>query len=457
MGYTFVSFLIISFISIGQSYNNINLLDKWSNDDLVTNSLQNRYNECWGFVQKNQEYAVIGSSEGTHIFLINNQNKFVEIDFIRGLYSNANVVHRDYKTYKNYLYAVCDEGESSLQIIDLQYLPDSVHLSADLVNFGRNHNIGIDSINSLLYCFSQKSFNGSIPISAASIKVYSLDDPLNPIEVFGGFNDIPEVHDGLIRDNIALLNCGSDGLRRYDFTNPSSPLFIQNMFIYQDQGYNHQGDLSPSGDTYIFADETKGKKLKKCSVAANGEIKVETYFGTDTDNESVPHNIMLDDRFVYVAYYNLGLRIYDYRSSPVQEIAFYDTYPDESSYKLNGMWGVYSKLPSGRIIASDRKYGLFLFDFNRDVFINRTNTDFQVYPNPIQEGGELTVFLNENFKGFVLLRLLDISGREVFRTSVTQQNYITFSPNLKAAAYQLEISYEQNLETKTQLFPIVVF
>jgi len=286
---------------------------------------------------------------------------------------------------------------------------------------------------------------------------HSLSDPINPTQVFGGFNDIPEVHDGLTKNNIAILNCGFDGLRRYDFSNPSGPLFIQNIPLYQEQGYNHQGDLNPSGDTYVFADETGGKKLKKCSVNQSGEIKIESYFGTETNNESVPHNVMLDDRFAYVAYYNLGLRIYDYRSSPVQEVAFYDTYPDESNYKLNGMWGVYTKLPSGRIIASDRKYGLFLFDFNRNVFINRTKDDFQVYPNPIYEGNELTVFLNESYKVYWDLRILDYSGKEVFKTRIAKQNYYAFTPNLSAGSYHIEVSYEQNLEIKIKRFPIVVF
>jgi len=456
--------LLLLFISVfnftvyGQSYNNLELLDNWKDDNLITNSLKNRYNECYGFVIHGKEYATIGSSEGTHFFKINNQIKLEEIDFVRGRFSNANVVHRDYKTFKNLLYAVCDEGESSLQIIDLQYLPDSVHLVADLANdFGRNHNIAIDSINELLYCFSQTIIAGGIPTNAYSMRVYTLADPLNPTLVFNGFTDFPNVHDGVIRNNMAILNCGFDGLRRYDFSIPTSPSFLQNMSIYQQQGYNHQGDLNPKGDVYIFADETPGKKLKKCRVAPDGEITIESYFGTDIQNESVPHNIMLDDRFAYVAYYNSGLRIFDYQSSPVEEVAFYDTYPDDNTNKMNGLWGVYSRLPSGRILASDRKYGLFLFDFNKDVFINRTKANFQVYPNPIEYGQDLTIFLNENYKGFLKLRLLDLSGKEVFHTSVSMQNYLVINPKIESGMYHLEISFEQNLEIVTKRKTILVF
>jgi len=166
---------------------------------------------------------------------------------------------------------------------------------------------------------------------------------------------------------------------------------------------------------------------------------------------------MLDDRFAYVAYYNSGLRIFDYQSSPVEEVAFYDTYPNESNDKMNGLWGVYSKLPSGKILASDRKYGLFLFDFNRDVFINRTKDDFQVYPNPIEYGQDLTLFINENYKGPLKLSVFDLSGKEVFHTSVSMQNYLVINPNIEIGMYHLQVSFEQNLEIVTKRKTILVF
>lgn len=450
--------LFLANFGFAQSYNNVTLLDNWSNDNLTTASEKNRYNDCWAFVYKEQEFAVIGSTEGTHFFLINDQNKLIEKGFVKGKYAHASVVHRDFKTYKNYLYSVCDEGSSSLQIIDFQHLPDSVHLVADIeANFGRIHTIFIDTNHALLYAFGLTLLTNGQPISTASMKVYSLSNPLLPTQVFGGFGDLNYVHDGVVNNNIAILNCGFDGLRRYDFSNPSAPLFLQNLSIYQDQGYNHQGESNPSGDVYIFGDETNGKKLKKCTIEANGDIKIQSYFGTNYQNGSVPHNIMLDERFAYVAYYNQGLRIYDYRSSPVEEIAFYDTYPDASTYQMNGLWGIYSGLPSERIVASDRKYGLFLFDFNRKVFSLRTDDSFQVYPNPLSQGQNLTVFINEYYKGALRIKLIDFTGREVYTREISKQNFMTFQPDLSAGTYQLQLTYEQNQETKIKVFPLVIY
>lgn len=183
-------------------------------------------------------------------------------------------------------------------------------------------------------------------------------DPINPVLLWEGPSDIPIVHDCYVRDNIALLNCGDEGLRVYDFTNPSTPIYINNLTFYQDQGYNHQGWLSPDGLTYVFADETNGKRVKKCIVGSDYSIQVQSFFGTNYENNSVPHNIMCTNQFAFVAYYNEGLRIFDIRNAPI-EIASYDTYPTSSIFKMNGAWGVFSNYLSGRIIVSDRQNGLF--------------------------------------------------------------------------------------------------
>ena len=57
-----------------QNQKNITFLDQWKNDSLITNSSLSRYSGCWGFNQNGSEYAVIGSTEGTHVFWITENN-----------------------------------------------------------------------------------------------------------------------------------------------------------------------------------------------------------------------------------------------------------------------------------------------------------------------------------------------------------------------------------------------
>ena len=130
-----------------QTAENVNLLFNWNEDTLVGSATyDNIYNEIWGVVIDNREYAIIGSTAGTHFFDVTDPSTADEVAFVKGKVTGSEIIHRDFHDYKGYLYAVADEGASSLQIIDITTLPDSVSLvydSSDL--FERSHNIFIDT------------------------------------------------------------------------------------------------------------------------------------------------------------------------------------------------------------------------------------------------------------------------------------------------------------------------
>ena len=430
---------MLAHFCFSQDSKNVTLLDNWFSDTLLANSSEVRFNDCWGYSQNGQEFALAGSTEGVHVFQIID-NKFFQKGYVKGNFSNSAVVHRDIKTYSNFAYAVCDEGPSKLQIIDLSYLPDSVHLIAEIDNgFGRVHNIFIDSVNALLYACSVTPIVGGNPTSLIPMRVFSLADPINPTQVYEGPTGIDLVHDAYVRDNIAYLNCGFDGMRIYDFSNPSTPVYVQNTNFYQDQGYNHQGWLTPDGKSYIFGDETMGKKLKKCSVI-NNQITIEQRFGTNSENNSIAHNIMATNDFAFVAYYNEGLRIFDIRNNPF-EIAHYDTYPIDFFYKLNGAWGIYSELPSQRILVSDRQSGLYLFDFNRDVFLKNFPDDISVYPSILPSGNDVTIKLKAGITDDFSVSIYSAAGKKLTTESFTKQSYGTLNLPYSVGIYYLKIVY----------------
>ena len=149
----FIFVFCLCFSGFAQDIKNVQLLDKWSEDTLLTNSSNVRYSSCWGFEYQNREYAVIGSTEGAHFFELTSDNELRLIGFIKGRFSSSLAITREYKFYQQYIYAVCDEGPSSLQIIDVSTLPDSVSLVADIQNnlFGKTHNLFIDTSEALCY------------------------------------------------------------------------------------------------------------------------------------------------------------------------------------------------------------------------------------------------------------------------------------------------------------------
>lgn len=435
--------ILIQSALVAQVSYNVTLLDNWQQDSIIANNTEVRYNDCWGYTQNGQEFALLGSTEGTHFFQIV-ENKLIQKDFLHGNYVSKAVIHRDLKTYLNFAYLVCDEGPSKLQIVDLSYLPDSVHLVAEHdTNFGRVHNLFIDQENALLYACMVTPIVNENPTNLIPMRVFSLADPLNPVLVYQGPNDINEVHDCHIKDNIAILNCGFDGVRVYDFENPSAPQFIQEIGFYQDQGYSHQGWLTPDGTRFVWGDESPGKRLKMAHFSASNQLSIKNYFGTNYENQSVPHNIMTDNHFAFVAYYDEGLRIYDIRKSP-KEIAFYDTYLVDDLFNMNGAWGVYCNLPSKRILVSDRHNGLFLLDFNRNAF-KQQEDDLLVYPTLLQSGETITIQLEIDLSSSFRTEIYALNGDLILEKSFQNQSYGAFELDLPSGVYFLKVIYTDYL------------
>lgn len=449
----FLFLICIPYFAQGQLQLNIDLLDHWTDESLVSSSSKVRFNDCWGYFDSIQrkEYAIIGSTEGHHFFEVDSDNKLIELDFLKGKYTGFDVHHRDIKTYQHYAYMVCDEGNSSLQIADLNYLPDSVHLVyEDTLNFTRVHNIFIDSSSALLYACDVLGNSQDF-----SLRVYSLTNPESPQLIYTEPGNIQEVHDCFVRNGIAYLNCGFEGLRVYDFQSPNNPVFIQNLDIYHQQGYNHQGWMTPDGTRFFFGDETNGKKIKNCVVSTNHELTVKNYFETNSVNGSVSHNIMADNDFAFVAYYNEGLRVFDIRSHIPKEIAHYDTYPEEHPFKMFGAWGVYSNLPSQRILVSDRQNGLFLLDFDRATLKKNSAEVLNVHPNP--SNGNFTVLLNDLYVTNFTLKVFDINGRVVYQNETINQTYLKVNTPMQKGVYFVKTEYFNYLGEKiTQTKKIVV-
>ena len=365
-----ILFLLISLSSFSQNSMNVFLMNHWDGEWVDTNNAGIKYNEVWGFVHDGIEYAVIGSVNGAHIFELTSDDRLIEIDFVPGNFQ-GHVVHRDYHDLNGYLYAVSDQAPSTLQVIDLHYLPDSVHVVYDsdsVINTA--HNIFIDNSSQLLYACS--------PPGTPGLSVFSISNPVDPTLVYD--YNMFRVHDIYVRNDSAYLNCGNEGLWVYDFTNESSPVNIGSLTSYPEQGYNHSGWLSEDGQTYIMADETAGKKLKVVDVSDLSDINVHSVFGTEWWAETLPHNVMFFDGIAYVSYYNDGLQIYDVRDlSNPKQIGYYDSFSGINDELFQGVWGVYAQLPSGKLLISDRSSGLYVLSFSVPPNISGGHG---IYPNP---------------------------------------------------------------------------
>lgn len=358
---------------------NVNLLGQWSDSLQQMWYSGTAYNEVWGFVQDGEEYAVIGSADATNFIKINDDNTLERIQYIQGRELRA--IHRDFHDYQGYLYEVCDQGPSSLRVYDLSYLPDSVHMVYDdSTLIARAHNIFIDTSSGLLYACGVTYGTFDSPM-----RVISLADPENPTLVYD-YEFVDYVHDVFVRNDSAYMNAAFEGLRVADFSTPTMPIALGSLEFYTDKGYNHSGWLSEDGKTYMMCDETEGMRFKVLDVSDLSDIQVTGLDIPPSYSRTLPHNVMLKDGIAYFSYYNDGLQIYDVREAgDINRIGYYDTYPDDTT-SFHGAWGIYSFLPSKRLLISDRKYGLHLFGYEAPPNLTQSDFEYSLYPNLVTGG-----------------------------------------------------------------------
>lgn len=397
--------IIVFFVSTftyAQESLNVNVLFHWDDQTIPAEPIYNlNYNEVWGVAINEREYAIIGSTIGTHIFDVTDPINSTQVEFIPG--ASGQVIHRDFHDYQGYLYIVCDEGPGTLQIANLNQLPDSATVVYDSNNlFSRTHNIFIDTLNGVLY-----NTDGG---------VYSLENPEDPIEIvdlnIGSLFD--HGHDLYVRNDTAFWHSGPTGLHIYDFSvDMENPTFLGSFSLGE---YNHSGWLNNEGNIYVFAEETFNTDVQICDVSDLANINIISSVNSGGGSNSIPHNVIIKDDYLYISYYHDGLYIFDI-SDPVNPslFGFYDTEPGPSiPYSWHGAWGVYPFLPSGNILVSDTRHGLFIMDVS-----NATSAiePFSIVPKTLVKTIDLMGREMEDKPNTILVKIYsDGSKEKVFRT-----------------------------------------
>ncbi len=430
---------------------NVEMLYRWDDTTITHNLYGDKYSDVWGFVQNGREYAVMGSTHGTHVFDVTDPTNTYLVDFELGGDNGRGIVHRDYKVYKNYLYAVCDEGSSTLQIFDLKFLPDSLFkVYDDHALFPRAHNIFIDTSSAILYACAYTS-------SGKALSIFSVEKPWSPQPMISYFNTngIEHVHDLYVRHDTAYLNCGKAGLLIVDFTDPRVPKALGSLTTYPDQGYNHNGWLDDTGNTYIFSDETPGAEVKICDVSDIDSIRILSTIPAGPSDTPIAHNVFIKDDFLYMASYHDGLQIFDI-SNPQKPIktGSYDTYNQTDPMAYRGAWGVYPFLPSGIILVSDMNTGLYVFDVQKAIGnpeVNIETQDFLVYPNPVTSTVHISFMLKRRQQ--VSIELFDIQGKKVAilkegYANAGEQSYGFDVESLPSNVYFVTLKTDNQIVTK---------
>ena len=408
---------------------NMTLLAHWNDstlnhcdDDQIWNNLTG-----WHDTSNNREYLIAGSCDSLYFFDITDPTKMIKCDVREG--HSRNAINRDYDTYSHYLYCVSDRTSppGSLQIFDLQYLPDSVHKVYDNDKYSINsHTLFIEAKSKRLYlCGNLHAQNGQ---GSSSMAILSILDPENPTYL-GELSVNAEcayTHEVYVRNDTAYCSCANPGLFIYDVRNAANPIKIGSIVGYQYSGYNHSSWLDSSGKYLMFTDEVPfGLPIKIYDISDIANPKNPAFFNSNTG--ATPHNAKWKGRFAWVSSYEDGVYAYDLINPAQPKVAgYFDTYTKNAVgvYRgFHGCWGVYPFLPSGNIIASDISEGLFVLKPSMNFGINDLSEEIihaTIFPNPVSD--VLHVKIPSQHKTTATIEISDILGKIILQKNIILNN-----------------------------------
>src|SRR4030095_8417516 len=160
------------------------------------------YSGCGGYIAPNgREYAILGTHLGTAFIDITDSSDIHEVDFVPAPVPGSSGNHwREITVYSHYAYVVSEAAGSGIEIIDLQYLPDSVRYVSKftLPNYLTSHTISVSG--TYLYV------NGANTAFSQGVTILDLSiDPELPVR--RGTLNTQYVHDcRVINDTIYAAN-----------------------------------------------------------------------------------------------------------------------------------------------------------------------------------------------------------------------------------------------------------
>ncbi len=316
--------------------------------------------DCWGWKGPDGRlYAIMGVRDGIAVVNVTDRQ---HVQLVTGPKTSCSAYWRDIKTYQHYAYCTseCTGTNAGLMIIDLQYLPDSVHYvksipvhpSGDVTS----HNLSIDTLNGFAYLEGRNQAN-------MSIHVWNLADPENPAHVHS-FGDAVGIHDVLATDDTLYVADGNaPTISIYNMTVKTAPQLITRVTI-PSAGYVH--NVWPTDDRrhIVTTEETFGKTMKIFNIEDFDNVQL---VGSFLGNSNVAHNVHCWNDYVYVSHYAAGVEVWDISNPAVPSVvARFDTWPTTSGF--DGCWGAFPFADSGYVYGSNMNGNFFILQL-RDTTI----------------------------------------------------------------------------------------
>ena len=175
-----------------------------------------------------------------------------------------------------------------------------------------------------------------------------------------------DVSDPEHRGREICVSSNEDHVEVVDVTDKSAPITLSTS-TYANMEYVHQGWLTDDHAFFLLGDEMdesgRGLSTRSHVFDVSDLDAPEHLCAHDLGTRATDHNLyVLGDR-VFEANYTSGLRVLelgDLARREIEEIAWFDTYPESDGTSLIGAWSVYPYLPSGTVLVSAIENGLFV-------------------------------------------------------------------------------------------------
>ena len=329
--------------------------------------------DIWGWVdpQSGNEYALMGMTNGTAFVDVSDPENPVYLGILPT--QTVESAWRDIKVYSDHAYVVADgAGAHGMQVFDLTRLrtavpPETFMADNVYVDFATAHNLAINEEIGFAYAVGTNTCGEGLHIIDITI-------PINP--TFVACHTDFEVHDtqcvsyiGPDADHLnseICANSAKDRVEIVDVTDEFFPVTISDV-VYPQLGFVHQGWLTEDHEFLLIGDEFDELNFNvptRTHVFDVTDLDAPAYvYPYEAATSATDHNLYVLGNRVYEANYTTGLRVLEFSdlaNGDLMEIAFFDTFPDSDTANFDGAWSVYPYFPSGTIIVSDTRNGLFI-------------------------------------------------------------------------------------------------
>ncbi|WP_420456835.1 choice-of-anchor B family protein [Rubrivirga sp.] len=410
-------------------------------------------NDIWGWedAETGRRYAIVGLATGTAFVDVTTPSAPIRLGFLPTATDPSS--WRDVKALGNVALVVSEAANHGIQVFDLTRLrglseDPARQFAADAryTGVGSAHNVVVDESAGMAYAVGSRS--GTVPLpgscSARGLHAVDFSDPLAP--TFAGcFNDaISGVDSGYTHDAQCVTYDGPDAdyagrrvcfasntdeVSIFDATDPGAAALISQV-RYPTPAYTHQGWLTEDGRYFLVNDE-----LDEANAVNGGDTTPQRTLVLDVEDLDAPefafvyrsglatidHNLYVVGDLAFESNYEAGLRVIDLSridEGVLEEVAFFDTYPLDTSVNFAGQWSNYPFFGGGLVVANDGETGFFVLQVDASLSTatsGRPGADgvdlSEPVPNPTAGGARLALRVDQ--AQAVRADLFDVAGRRV--------------------------------------------